>query len=654
MQSGTQWPRNGETLLGMKRTSRVGKYEIVDEIGHGGMATVYRARDTRLNRLVALKVMHPHLQGAKEARARFAREALTIARLKHPNILEIYDYSGEDGDTHYIATELLRGPTLKQLVEGHPDLPAEIAACLAILIARALNAAHAEGVIHRDVKPENVMIHENHAVKLTDFGIAQLVDVQGMTSTGEVLGSPGHMAPEQIEGRDCDARTDIFSLGTVLYLLATSELPFQGRNTHQVLKQIAEGRYSDPLLLKPQIGARLREIIVRCLAVDPARRYASTAELEGELLQFVRVLEIEDPGAVIAEYLEDPGAAQRFVARIIEAETSLGERALQSGEWLRAMDAFNRVLSLDGHNERVLSLIKSLGRRRTLRRVTAWGLWACAGLIGVGLIGRGVWSYTAALDPLSISDSAEASDVVRAADPARGPNAPGSELRTSSSEGGARALSAAAGKSQPADADAEPSRRRVVLRPEPANVSISIDGAPARAFGPSFRTVELTPGPHVFAFKGAHDCCVDVQTTVDVPAGAGNFIVSQRLLFRPAAVYVVSNTPADVHVDDGSVVGRTWSLIQVPQANQPSAVHTLRVSAEGYREVTREVRLRAGQIQRIEVTLPSVLITAPTLPTAPTASSSPTAPNVQGSPTPQGASGLPGLTTPPPSNAPAP
>src|SRR5688572_15357218 len=224
------------------RTSRVGKYEIIGEIGHGGMATVYRARDTRLDRLVALKVMHPHLQGAKEARTRFAREAVTIARLKHPNILEIYDYSGEEGDTHYIATELLTGPTLKQLVDQHPDMPAEIAACLAILIARALGAAHAEGVIHRDVKPENVMMHENKAVKLTDFGIAQLVDMQGMTTTGQVLGSPAHMAPEQIEGRDCDARSDIFSLGTVLYLLATGELPFQGRNPHQVLKQIAEGQ----------------------------------------------------------------------------------------------------------------------------------------------------------------------------------------------------------------------------------------------------------------------------------------------------------------------------------------------------------------------------------------------------------------------------
>src|SRR5262245_53505212 len=203
---------------------RVEKYEIIGEIGHGGMATVYRARDTRLDRLVALKVMHPHLQGAKEARQRFAREAVTVARLHHPSILEIYDYSGEDSEVRFIATELLTGPTLKVFAEQNPDLPAEIAACIALQVARALGAAHAEGVVHRDVKPENIMLHESKGVKLTDFGIAQLVDVQGMTTTGQVLGSPAHMAPEQIEGRECDARSDLFSLGTVLYMLATGQL----------------------------------------------------------------------------------------------------------------------------------------------------------------------------------------------------------------------------------------------------------------------------------------------------------------------------------------------------------------------------------------------------------------------------------------------
>jgi hypothetical protein len=151
----------------------------------------------------------------------------------------------------------------------------------------------------------------------------------------------------------------------------------------------------------------------------------------------------------------------------------------------------------------------------------------------------------------------------------------------------------------PADLSAP---RHVVLHPEPANVSISIDGAEAREFGPSFRAVSLAPGSHVFAFKGAYDCCVDEQVTLDIPPGQGSYVVAHRLRFRPAGLYVVSNTPANVHVDQTAVVGRTWSLVQVPQPNM-FGNHEVRVSAEGHVDRVIEVRLRAGQIERIEVTL---------------------------------------------------
>jgi hypothetical protein len=609
-----------ETLLEIMRTSRVAKYEIIDEIGHGGMATVYRARDTRLDRLVALKVMHPHLQGAKDARARFAREALTIARLKHPNILEIYDYSGEDSDISYIATELLTGPTLRQLVDEHPDMPAEVAGCLAILVARALGAAHSEGVVHRDVKPENVMMHESREVKLTDFGIAQLVDVQGMTTTGQVLGSPAHMAPEQIEGRECDARSDIFSLGTVLYLLATGELPFAGKNAHQVLKQIAEGQFRDPLLVKPQIGGRLQAIIVRCLQVDPAQRYASARELEEHLLEFVAAASIDDPGRFIAEYLRGTRAfSANFRGRIIDAEVALGEEAMRRGDVLRAMEAFNRVLSIDEQNERVLTAVRSLGRRSRLRRLQ---LWAVAGVVGILMVGSLVGALASKPSGHPVSAKTEAAAVQP---PKTTPsNADLAATHTSTpapaivhgSESVAKnprahvekrpALKPGA-KSDDAPAAADSNEpRRVVLRPEPANISISVDGAVARDFGPSFHELELAPGVHEFKFIGAHDCCVNEQVKVEIPAGPGTTVVAHRLRFRPAGLYVVSNTPANVSVDNGAVRGRTRSVIQVPQPDDMLGTHVVRVSVEGHREVTREVRLRAGQVETIDVTLERV------------------------------------------------
>jgi hypothetical protein len=604
--------QSGETLLEIMRPSRVSKYEIVGEIGHGGMATVYRARDTRLDRFVALKVMHPHLQGAKEARARFAREALTIARLKHPNILEIYDYSGEDSEVSYIATELLTGPTLRQLVDQHPDMPAEVAACVVILVARALGAAHAEGVVHRDVKPENVMMHENREVNLTDFGIAQLVDVQGMTTTGQVLGSPAHMAPEQIEGRECDARSDIFSLGTVLYLLATGELPFQGRNAHQVLKQIAEGQFRDPLQVKPQIGGRLRSVIVRCLQVNPADRFPDARALETELMAFVAAAGIDDPSEFIAQYLKGTRAfSLAFRGRIVAAEVAMGERAMKDGDVPRAMDAFNRVLSLDEQNERVLHAVRRLGRRSRLRRV---GFLSGAVALALGLIG-----YSASVLTVKRPDEAHVTRAVQkpSAPLAAQPEPPVVDkpaLPKSTSYQALRpsqplAVSATRSRPRPAGhkSDEPPAPegsgpRRVVLRPEPANVAISVDGALPRDFGPSFHELDLAPGSHVFKFVGAHECCVNEQVTLEVPPGPGTTVLAHRLRFRPAGLYVVSNIPANVVVDDGTR-GRSRSVIQVAQPEDMFATHVVRVSAEGHQEVVREVRLRAGQVETIEVSL---------------------------------------------------
>lgn len=602
--------------------SRVGKYEIIAEIGHGGMATVYEARDTRLDRLIALKVMHPHLQGAKEARARFAREAVTIARLHHPNILEIYDYSGEDSDTSYIAAELLTGPTLKQLVEEHADIPAEVAACMTILLARALGAAHTEGVIHRDVKPENVMLHEARAVKLTDFGIAQLIDMQGMTTTGQVLGSPGHMAPEQIEGRECDVRSDLFSLGTVLYLLATGELPFQGKNPHQVLKNIVEGHYRDPLQVKPQMGGRLRAIIMKCLETDPSLRYSSAKELETDLDGFVRQCGIEDPSEFIADYLRGTGAfTAQFRERIIAAEAALGERAMKAGDLPLAMDAFNRVLSYDEKNERVLNAVHRLGRRSQLRRIATWAgivtvLVGALGLVVNALAPKTeVWEQKAETKPALPAETEKEKPTpsvpVNAVSEPEIPRPNGRRSdkrppRTASAPSQAKADEPPVDPKQP---------RHVILRPEPANVSIGIDGQAPRDFGPSFRELDLVPGQHVFKFKGAHDCCVDEEFRVDIPPGANPFVLAHRLRFRPAGLYVVSNAPANVVVGNGRASGRTRSVIYVPQPDDMYANHIVRITGEGHQPVSTEVRLRAGQLETIEVTLQPI---APSESPAPT------------------------------------
>jgi serine/threonine-protein kinase len=554
--------------------------------------------------------MHPHLQGAKEARQRFAREALTIARLRHPSILEIYDYSGEDSETSFIAAELLTGPTLKQFVDAHPDIPPEIAACIAIQIARALGAAHAEGVVHRDVKPENVLLHENNCVKLTDFGIAQLVDVQGMTTTGQVLGSPAHMAPEQIEGRDCDPRSDLFSLGTVLYLLATGELPFTGTNPHTVLKRIMEGKYKDPLQARPAIGGKLAAIIRRLLQVDPALRYQDAAELERDLTTFVSELGIDSPDETLETYLAGTASfAAQFKNLSIERLIELGEQSQRRGSVPNALDYYNRVLAIDEGNPRVLAAVQRLGRRSRMQRMLrSAAILGAAAVCVAGVVYYGVAQWRArnaavVSKPVVVrvpDRPAPPRPVVEGPKTAPIATAPPRRVVASVERPPSRPrVHSQAGSAAPAATGP----RLVTFNPVPANVSIGVDGATPRAFGPSFREIELEPGVHRFKFVGAHDCCIDEEISVKVPPGTDTFTVARKLRFRPAGLYVVTDTPANVTVDDGKVSGRSRSVIQVSGMTDLVEQHSIRISAEGHREHVQDVRLRAGQVVTVEVAM---------------------------------------------------
>ncbi|MBM4363559.1 MAG: serine/threonine protein kinase, partial [Deltaproteobacteria bacterium] len=226
--------------IALDRAPELPKYELLERIGTGGMAMVYRARDRRLGREVAVKLIHPHLRESAEVAARFVSEARAVARLRHPNVVEVFDVSDADEPERYLVVELVRGVTLRTLLSKHRALPPELGAAIGLELVAALEHAHAEGIVHRDVKPENVLIDLAGArsgpapteprgrrprVKLTDFGIAKLLDAQGVTSTGQVLGSPAHMAPEQIEGGDVGPRADVFALGVLLYECMVGGLP---------------------------------------------------------------------------------------------------------------------------------------------------------------------------------------------------------------------------------------------------------------------------------------------------------------------------------------------------------------------------------------------------------------------------------------------
>lgn len=577
------------------------KYELLEEIGHGGMATVFRARDTNLERLVAVKLMHPHLRGAKEARARFRREAQSVARLRHPRILEIYDYSGEGSDESYIAAELLTGPTLKVFVEERGELPAELAACFGIEIARALVAAHEKGIIHRDVKPENILLHDNRCLKLTDFGIADMLDAQSMTATGQILGSPGHMAPEQIEGGHTDARTDVFALGTVLYFLALGRLPFTGKNPHQILKRILEGELPDPLRLRPAIGGRFKAILLKAMAKSPADRYQSAAELEAALQAFIAPIGLDDAEREVERFLADPAAVTAETnTKIVAAELTLGKRASAEHRRAEASDAFARVLAIDEKNEEVLALVSRMGRDR--ERLVRRGSLAAASTVALALVAWGLAGLASApVEPTeTTSDDAGARDASADAPTPRDASTP-----DAAADHDAFTRSVLEVESRPIRRD--PGiivlPRRVLLSPDPQNVQIGVDAQPLRPYGPSFESIDLLPGRHSFRLETDLDCCADTVLEREIPAGEGAFTLTLTLPSRPAVLYVTANVAADVVVEGGPR-GRTREAIPVPiRARGRSERRTITVTAPGHAAYTGEVQLSAGTVLDHRVTL---------------------------------------------------
>ncbi len=272
-----------ETVALTGRT--LGHYVVLESLGEGGMGAVYKARDKRLGRLVALKVMRPDWTSDADRRQRFVREARTASALNHPNILVIYEIDAEDG-LDYIAMEFVPGGTLADLLVSGP-LPADRALRLAAQIAEALSAAHAAGIVHRDLKPSNIMLSAEDRVKVVDFGLAKLVGSalptveapEAVTATGAILGTAPYMSPEQAAGRAVDARSDLFSLGTILYEMLAGRRPFDADSCAGTLAAILRDAPPPIAGVAPPV-ARLVE---RCLRKDVARRFQSASELKAAL-----------------------------------------------------------------------------------------------------------------------------------------------------------------------------------------------------------------------------------------------------------------------------------------------------------------------------------------------------------------------------------
>ncbi len=268
----------------MSKSHTIGNYKILQSIGKGGMAQVYTAIQGSLDRIVVVKQMKRNLNG--EAQARFKREAKICANLNHRNIVEIYDYFREGGE-HYLVMEYIEGLSLADIIEKEAPLHPVIAASIAREVCQALVCAHKNGIIHRDIKPKNILISKNGVIKLTDFGVARDIDAPELTTTGAIIGTPFYMSPEQAGGGKVSFQSDIFSLGVVLYEMVTGKKPFVAEESQGIIAKICRGKYKSPFWIDPHHSWRLSRIINKAMKRNPKARYKSAEDMLKALNKFL-------------------------------------------------------------------------------------------------------------------------------------------------------------------------------------------------------------------------------------------------------------------------------------------------------------------------------------------------------------------------------
>ena len=277
-----------------KAPSQLGRYQIISELGRGAMGVVYKAEDPSLTRMVAIKTINLAMQGDARAEyeARFFREAKAAGAFNHPNVIIIYDV-GRERDLAYIAMELLEGTELRDIM-ANERIPLAGVLEIGAQIADGLAAAHERGVVHRDIKPANIMIVRGEQVKIMDFGIARVLASEELTQTGSLLGSPKYMSPEQIVGRAIDERSDLFSLGVVLYEMAAGVAPFSAPDVTQLMHQIGTTVPRPPSLFNPAVPPMLDLIISKAMAKNVSERYQNATELAADLRACVSKLAAGD------------------------------------------------------------------------------------------------------------------------------------------------------------------------------------------------------------------------------------------------------------------------------------------------------------------------------------------------------------------------
>jgi serine/threonine-protein kinase len=606
-----------------------GRYQLEQELGRGGMATVFLARDTRLARRVAVKVMHPSEDGRRAER--FRREAELVASIKHPHVLEIHDFGEDARRGPFLVCEWVQGEDLRALAQRLAPVPSEVAAMLGWTLAQALGEAHAHGVVHRDVKPENVLVSRSGALKLADFGIAAVADDERLTSTGTVTGSLAYMAPERLDTGAFSPASDVYAVGVLIFELCAGTTPHAGKGSAHLVTSVMTRDAPRLIDVMPGTPEPLSELVARCLARDARARPQNGAEL-AEFLEEVVSHIAGSPAEVSRDFFRDPeGEAARWREVQFERLLSAGRALLAKGEGARAAKLLNEALALRPDSAEVGELLRA---RPPARR--SWALVGGA-VLAVGLLaGLGVWGWarhqdvapeavaTAPVVPERASPPAPVPEPVRepVSEPApepvpekaapvpeepavRAPRQTPRPLQSKRTEPPvARPTTPPPEVAPPAPVVAPPvagvsspesqvpATLRVVTRPW---AEVFVDGQ-SRGYTPRVRELRLSPGTHRLRFD--NPLCDPIEEVLQVSAGES---VSRELNLRvrKAEVSVVAPVGARVLMD-GTELG-VAPLRGTVKVEHGAHVFSARVPGGGF--LRREVDVVAGE--RMEVVLES-------------------------------------------------
>jgi len=574
---------SGRTLL---RT--LGRYELKSELGHGGMATVFRAFDPRLGRDVALKVMHRHLRDNVELSERFQGEARAVAKLKHPSIVEIYDIPDEQDGERYLVCELVDGPSLRRFFSDEaqkpqePIFPPEVGAAMLLEVLEALKVAHAVGIIHRDIKPENILVpvvapREGSLIKLTDFGIAKILDSHTMTSTGQILGSPSHMSPEQIEGLPPTEKVDVFSAGVLFYELLTGDLPFVGKNPAQILRRVLEGRYVAAERSVREVGEVWSRIVDSMLALDAPKR-PTVCELSAKLRAELASLGFSDVHSLLRDHLRNPRVAREaFVSVVVPRLLDRAQKMRKMGDVLGAARDLNRAFEYKPQDDRVRRLSRSLLSSR--QRSIALRLGVLCAAIGVAafFVIHALRASTTEGLFSAVSDnvaSENAPFALAASATAASTSASGFVLASAAVATVTRATAQTASSASTMTAS---SRRKVRVILNPAG-RFSVDGGRDQETN---SVADLTLGDHTIEATGNRGCCEKSVVRWRIEPGEDEQIVRLTLRLLPAMVYAQGGGDGVRLVAqgaDGRILAQGASPLAIAMEDASSRFTSLRVT----------------------------------------------------------------------------